>query len=390
MFKHIILIMAVLSLSFGITAPAMAAEDGNGVIEGQLINRTEDGSSVADQDVELKIYRNDSETDTSSTSTNGEGKFVFDGLSAEREYSYELTVTYQEADYKSDRLYFLGGETSLPVEIEVYDSTTSPDAIKIQQAHTIVYTDPETLWVEEFFFFINESDHTYIGTEGTIGPGVRQTLQFSLPENALEMQPAGELMQCCVYGTETGFVDSMPFFPGGKEISYAYKIEYGPEVHAFDWKVNYPMAKYDLLVQGTDSIISSDKLIPDQPMDISGVLFNHVYGNGFTLGDTVVFEISGLPEVDNQNIILWVVLAVVALVFGFGIVLFRRNKQAQPVRVGSSLEQQKQKLLVEIARLDDTFESGGMSQTAYKKMRTEKKAQLLLLMQKVKGKSGSR
>ena len=34
-------------------------------------------------------------------------------------------------------------------------------------------------------------------------------------------------------------------------------------------------------------------------------------------------EISGLPEVDNQNIILWVVLAVVALVLGFGIVLFR-------------------------------------------------------------------
>ena len=45
--------MAVLSLSLGIIAPAMAAEFGNGVIEGQLINRTEDGSSVADQDIEL-------------------------------------------------------------------------------------------------------------------------------------------------------------------------------------------------------------------------------------------------------------------------------------------------------------------------------------------------
>ncbi len=390
MFKRIVLFMAVLSLSFGITAPAMADEDGNGVIEGQLINRTEGGSSVADQDIELTTYRNDSETDSSSISTDEEGKFIIDGLSTDREYSYELTVNYQEADYQSDRLYFLGGENSLPVEIEVYDSTTSPDAIKIQQAHTVVYTDQETLWVEEFFLFINESDRTYIGMEGTLGPGVRQTLQFSLPENALEMQPAGELMECCVYGTETGFVDSMPFFPGGKEISYAYKIEYGPKVHTFAWKVNYPIAKYDLLVQGMDSVISSDWLTPDQPMDISGVLFNHVYGDDFTLGDTVVFEISGLPEVDNQNIILWVVLAVVALGFGFGFVLFRRNKKVQPVRVESNLEQQKQKLLVEIARLDDTFESGSMSQKAYKRMRAEKKAQLLSLMQRAKGKSGKR
>ncbi len=389
MFKRMVLIMAVLSLSLGITAPAVAAEDGNGVIEGRLINRTEGGSSVADQDIELKIFQNDSETDSSSLSTDGEGKFVFDGLSTEREYSYELTVTYQEAEYKSDRLYFLSDETSLPVEMEVYDSTTSPDAIKIQQAHTIVYTDPETLWVEEFLLFINESDRTYIGEEGILGPGVRQTLQFSLPEDALEMQPGGELMQCCVYGTDTGFVDSMPFFPGAKEISYAYKLKYGPKVHAFAWTVNYPTVQYDLLVQGTDSVISSDRLIPDQSVNISDLPFSHVYGEDFTPGETVAFEISGLPEVDNQNIILWVVLAVVALVLGFGIVLFRRNKQAQPVRAGGSLEQQKQKLLVEIARLDDTFESGRMSQTAYKKMRTEKKAQLLSLLQRAKGKSGN-
>jgi hypothetical protein len=154
--------------------------------------------------------------------------------------------------------------------------------------------------------------------------------------------------------------------------------------------VNYPTTQYDLLVQGTDSVISSDRLIPDQSVNISDLPFSHVYGEDFIPGETVAFEISGLPEVDNQNIILWVALAVVALVLGFGIVFFRRNKQAQPVRAGGSLEQQKQKLLVEIARLDDTFESGSMSQTEYNKIRTEKKAQLLSLLQRAKGKSGNK
>lgn len=390
MLKRIVLFTVVLGVSLFTALPAVAA-DGNGVIEGRLINLTENGSSVSGQEVKLTTYQGESEISSTTAVTDSAGNFTFNGLATESDYSYEVLVTYQGADYQTGRLSFSADGDVLPVEIEVYDSTTSPDAIRIEQAHTIVYTDPEEIWVEEVMLFINESDRTYVGKEGVLGPGVRQTLQFSLPEDARELQPAGELMQCCVYGTEEGFSDSMPFFPGTKEIAYAYKIDYGPEVHSFAWRVNYPVKRYDLLVQGAENVINSGSLSPTQPMDISGALFSHAQGSEFAPGDTVAYEISGLPGADNQNIILWVVLVVVALGFGTGFVLVRRNRQAPPVRAGGgSLEQQQQKLMLEIARLDDAYESGGISQKAYRSQRAEKKARLLSLMQRTKGKSGRR
>ena len=45
----ILMILSLLSLS----APALAAEAGTGIIEGQLVNETEGGSSVADQEVTM-------------------------------------------------------------------------------------------------------------------------------------------------------------------------------------------------------------------------------------------------------------------------------------------------------------------------------------------------
>jgi hypothetical protein len=49
-----------------------------------------------------------------------------------------------------------------------------------------------------------------------------------------------------------------------------------------------------------------------------------------------------------------------------------------------------QRLLTEIAQLDDDLESGKIDESVYRKLRAEKKSQLVILMQRAKGKSGNR
>ena len=53
MIKRIALLVIIFVLS--LSASALAAEPGSGAIEGSVVNRTEGGSSVADQDITLKI-----------------------------------------------------------------------------------------------------------------------------------------------------------------------------------------------------------------------------------------------------------------------------------------------------------------------------------------------
>ena len=80
-------------------APVLAAEPGNGIIEGRVVNGTADGSSITDQGITLKTYQNDAEAGATTSKTDAEGHFVFDGLSAESDYSYQLELNFQEADY---------------------------------------------------------------------------------------------------------------------------------------------------------------------------------------------------------------------------------------------------------------------------------------------------
>ena len=126
--------MFILSLS----ASALAAESDSGTIEGQIINGTTGGSSVANQDITLNTYLNDAEADTTTTKTDAEGHFVFNGLSTESGYSYQAVLTFQEAEYYSEWLIFDEGETTKSAEVTVYDSTTIDEAIEVAMAHTII------------------------------------------------------------------------------------------------------------------------------------------------------------------------------------------------------------------------------------------------------------
>ncbi len=378
MTKRIILLFIIFSLL--LPAPALAAETGNGIIEGTIVNGTDGGSSVAGVEITLKTYLNDNEVSSTTTIADAEGNFVFDGLSTEPEYSYEATLNYQQADYTSDWLNFDSGETSKSTEVIVYDSTTSDEVLTVMTSHTIVYVEPESLRITEYYLFVNESDKTYIGLENPSAPEIKETLRFYLPEDATALQPEFGLMECCIYGSADGFTDSMPVLPGGREVAYSYMIDNNSGTYTFSKNINYNIKNYDFLVQGGGITVNSDRLTAGEPIDIEGTPFTHLSGTDFLPGDTLVVQISGLPETGSQGVLLWVFLVLAVLGGAFVLNRLLRGRRPQPVKVKDSHKQKKQRLLVEIAQLDDDFENGKISEEVYRKLRTEKKARLIALM----------
>ncbi len=334
----------------------------------------------------MKIYLNDAEANSTTTKSDAEGRFVFDGLSTEPGYSYEVMLTFQEAEYYGERLSFNEGETTKSVEVTVYDATTSDEAIRVATAHTIIYIEQGSLWVKEYFFFVNESDRTYIGpTAG--GNGV--TLRFSLPKEATELQYGLELMECCIVGSEEGFDDTMPVLPGSKEVVYAYRVSYNSRAYTFPQRVNYPIASFDLMVQGEGTEVVNEQLTTGELLNIEDTWFNHLSGSDFAPGDILTTRLSSLPSTtDNQGAIVWVALALVVLAGGFGFSYLLRKKRLQPVTPEGRLDQKRQRLLVELAKLDDDLEDGKIPEDVYRRLRAERKTQLVKLMQGAKEKSG--
>ena len=322
MIRRIVLLVTIFILGF--STPALAAEVGTGTIEGQIISETDGGSSVVGQEVTLVIYLDDAEVSTAETEADDEGKFSFDNLSVGSGYGYQVKINYQSADYYSDWLIFTEGKTTRFAEVFVYDATLSDEAVKVAMAHTIIYVGEGSLEVKEYLVFVHESDRTYIGPTKD---GQGGTLQLHLPSGATEVQLDMGLMDCCVSSNEEGFIETMPLMPGSREVAYSFKVAYDSGAYTFYQKVNYPLSKLDILIQGEGIEVVDGKLTMGAPLDIGGIMFNHLKGQDFTRGDTLVIQLSGLPQANQVGtMIWWTVLTLVALIGGLAVVYMRRRK----------------------------------------------------------------
>ncbi len=375
MVKRIILVLAVLILSLG--ASALAAGAANGVVDGRVVNGTEGSGQVADQDITLKTYRGDTEVASATTRTDAEGNFIFTELVIESDYIYYVTLIFQEAEYDSEKFGFGPGETAESVDMTVYDSTTSDEAISVDWSYTAISVGPGSFQVMEYYLFYNDSDRTYIGSKRDADAETRQTLELLLLDGATGLQLAGDLMECCIQGSDDGFVDSMPVFPGFKDIAYSYSVSFSSGEYTFTRRVNYPTGLYELLVQDVGVKVTSNQLINEMPVDMGGMLFYRLSSEELAVGDVLVITISGLPQTSGQGTIMWVVLVLGMLTFGFGLIYLLRRKRLQPVSPGEHLDQMRQSLLVELARLDDEFEAGKIPEESYRRLRQVKKAQLV-------------
>jgi LPXTG-motif cell wall-anchored protein len=374
-------LLFVIMLSLALSGQVSAAELGDGVIVGQVVNGTPDGASVAELEVTLKVFVGDDEVDSAVVQADSEGHFIFDGLSTVADYMYQVLLVFQGAEYTSQGLLFNADETEKSVEIIVYDSTTDDGSIMVGTAHTIISVAEGTLEINELLLFVNESDLTYIG-EGEQAQGSAQTLMFTLPEGVSQVQSGMGLMDCCVVPLENGFADTMPVLPGTRQVTYSYGVSYSSGRHTLRHQINYPVVDYQLFVQGENIQVLGAELTDEELVEVDNKRFSHLSGHSIPAGTVLTIELADLPQAGSQNALLWalLVLGVLAGGAGLGYVMRRRTR---PVET-ESLDEARQRLLIELARLDDDHESGQIPEEDYRNLRDRKKAQLLELTQRVR------
>ena len=370
-------------------ASVSAAEIGQGTIEGQVINDTENGGSVDSQEVILTTYLGEEEMETESTTTDSDGFFRFSEISTEPGRSYDVEVRYQEVEYRSERLVFNDDNLIKSIELIVYDTTENPEVIEMELAHIIIYVESDILQVEEYLLFINESDKTYVGTTSSNDESIRESLKFTIPKGAAELKAGYGLMDCCILATENGFIDTMPVLPGPKEVVYSYQIYPDSKEYVFSKDADYPVRNLTLLIQGENIDISSEQLFADEPLSIEGVTFNHLTGNNIARGEQLSVQLSELPVTGSSINLIWLALILAILIGGFLFVFTLRRRKLVVEVPPESKEKAYQEVLTELAQLDDDFEDGKIDKEVYRRLRDEKKSQLLQSAKSIKGNAGN-
>lgn len=371
MIRRSLILLALLAALLLAAVPALAADPGDGTIQGAVANGTTGVLPAEPLTVTLNAYLNGDAGNTLTTRTAGDGSFSFTGLDTGTGYTYEVDVLYNGVTFPSDTLSFAEGQTSLTTTVSIYESTDDITVINVVMSHVVVYTDGAGLTVREVYYLENDSDRAY-----------DTALTFPLPPDAT---PA-DMTTSLVWTTSNGanvVVDTVPVPPGQRQVSFAYTLP-AASSYTLSRHLPLPMDQFNLLVQGSIYDISSPQLARGDPLDISGTSFEY-YSSDFLAAGTPLEIVLTPASTGTNRVAVWLAVIGIVVVIGAAIYYFRsRGGRAAPASTGPAEEAEVsvrwEELLDELAALDDRLEAGTITEEEYRTVRDRTKAELKDLM----------
>lgn len=379
--------LLLLGVAVGLLAAApVQAQDGGdsgaedaGIIEGVVRNGTEGGSSVDGVEVVLKSYGDNQLLGSESVTVGEDGAFVFSGLSTAHQIIYQVDFEYMGVNYFSEPIIFVEGEPIDPLEMVVYDTTSDASVISVATAHTIATVDEAGLDVREVSLIVNGSDRAFVGSETeALGEGRRPTLKFSLPAGASGLEIVSGLTGFSPFGTEYGFLHTMPVPPGETAIEFSYRVDGDPDGYTFTRQAFYPTSQYALMVQSETLQAEGMGLVAQDTLDMQGTRFLYLTAQSISPGQTVSAVLSE-PSA-GLSAVVWVLVGVALVAAAGGLIYSRRRAAPAEPEAGAQVQDDTEPLLAEIARLDDEFEAGRLDEADYRSQRDAIKSHLVDMM----------
>ena len=368
----------VMLLTAWIGGVALAQDSEVGVIEGRVVNGTSHMGNVTGLDITATMFVGMEAVGSASTESDGSGAFRFDGLPASPDSLYFVTAEYEGVGYHSEALTLAGNGSVVEVEIEVYESTDSDDAIAFILVHPAIKVTGEGIVVSQYYQYANRGNLTYVGTPIEGMPHGLGTLRFSIPGNATEVGGDERLIL-----VGDALIDTLPLIPGNGEIAYNYTLP-TPEDGDLDFSLvlTQPAETIRVTVSGEGIMVSKAGGLAEHTMAVGDTELTVLTGSDMEKGSTVEIKLTGFPEGGPGGWLFFIVLGGAHAVGLTALVVVRRMNSAKAAARLADAQSEKERLLQEIADLDEALERGAVSEESYNEMRAEKKGRLLDLMRR--------
>jgi len=180
----------------------------------------------------------------------------------------------------------------------------------------------------------------------------------------------------------------MAVLPGTKEVFFHYFVDAKSGSYDLARTVDYPAADVRILSQDTGLRVSST-LLSDQGTvaDASGAKFLSLETKNVAPGTVIPASFSGLPKKGAQDNLRWLGVGVLALAVGGAAVAYpvlRRRNRRETAEVPANVPA-RDRLLREVADLDDRFEQGEIAEADYQSRRKTLMDMLVYLSEQEKG-----
>jgi hypothetical protein len=370
------------SIAALLTSCILTVAAGASVITGTVVNMTEGGTPVADQAVVLQQRMMGQEAPELTATSDANGKFQFNRIQSEPGRLFRLRTNFAGQVQTSDA--FHAAEGDMDHRLVVHDTVSSPDHIAVEKLHLILEHDQAGNAVKVVSVYVVENWRgIYVGSQNEDG---RDVVQFDVPENAYDFQIMQGNLAMHHRVTPSGFVSTLPFYPGSDTLVYQYRIALDGSEAKWDVQSQYPITSLNVIsmagqieidLEGGEEAPSpmGQQLINLERMDIPA-------------GEHVRISVDS-GAVGTGGVARWlIVVAAVALaiVVVFAVYVRAKQRTTEPdadADAGSGGSQVVESsgdadtLVAEIAELDTQYERGEVSEQDYVSKRRELKQQLI-------------
>ncbi len=260
-------------------------------VEGVIVNGTLGADNPVGISVALHTNKLDEGVNLVQTFTGSDGSFLFTDVEVIKEALYGISVIYKGATYAVGvDLAFV----SDPVEIVVYDPTSSDEVISISRA-SLLFTNVDIaarrVSVMEMVTLRNGSDFTY-----TPGDGPMELLRFGLPVGSDQLVVDTGFEQADWVQVDRGFALLASVPPGDHEIMYSYRVPYSEDSLSFTKKWRYGAQGLRIVVPAGLFDVTTDLGMPTQIMDIGGINYDVQEAINIGRGQVTEVSLTGFPR----------------------------------------------------------------------------------------------
>lgn len=374
------------------TPRANGQAGGQGTIEGQIVNGTKDAPAASASSVTVTLYMASpgmTAPISQTTKSDASSHFTFSNLDTISTTRYIAMANYGGLEYFSDMLAFPDNTTTLPAFIVVFETTTDPSVIRVDQMHLVLDVESGLFNVLQIIALENTSDHVYIGAP-LAGPH-RATLILPTLAGARDIQFNNPDADTTTLRGDSVLTYTLPLGPGEDQIVYGYTLPYTPPTYQFNLKLPFDTARLGVLFADVGATFQSAQLGAPTPFPTqSGQNFLLSSADNLTAGTVVKATFANLPATaaapapspsaptalgGNSQLVGGIVLGVAGLV----IVALLAYPLMKRRAAATALQNRRQELLQEIADLDDAFEAKEISEQEYNEERAALKAELVEL-----------
>ena len=335
------------------------AEIQSGSVTGRISNATAGASLPPQLEVSLLGYDGDIEVIRETVALNGDGTFAFEDLEYVPGRLFLTAVEHDGLTFRSEVAHAASDGTSVDLPITIYETSADPSALRVERLHLLFdFPAEDVLRVLEVWVLANDSDRVLV-----------TPLQIALPDDASNLIFERGTLGGRFELTGNGFVDLEPIPPGSgiDHLVFGFDLPISRSTD-FDQEMLHPVDAVTVLIPPDGPKISG--LQERGVQDVGGIRMQSFAESSLSDGDPLAFRVTapmsstGAP---TGAIVGAAVLAVAALVAARTWYGARSSPQTS----------EPESYVEAIARLDDDFEAGNVSESDWRAQRERLKRKAL-------------